>query len=51
MMRRKRSINPTRYMKDGEIRYSNRAPVPLVSSTRTTGQLGSVRKPKKYDFL
>lgn len=36
---RKRSINPTRYMKDGKIRYSSRAPAPLDSSTRTTGQL------------
>lgn len=36
---RKRSINPTRYMKDGEIRYSSRAPAPLESLTRTTGQL------------
>ncbi|WP_409313431.1 MobH family relaxase [Pseudomonas putida] len=35
----KRSINPTRYMKDGKIRYSSRAPAPLDSSTRTTGQL------------
>ncbi len=38
-LKSKRSINPTRYSKDGEIRYSSRAPAPLESLTRTTGQL------------
>lgn len=35
----KRSINPTRCMKGGEIRYSSRAPALPESLTRTTGQL------------